>query len=51
MLLRFRAKEGGYSCFVDEVLAAISQGETLEGAKLVLACQREFAEKPEILRP
>jgi predicted RNase H-like HicB family nuclease len=47
------AKEGGYTCFVEEVPAAISQGETLAEAKanlldalkLVLACQRELAEK------
>jgi predicted RNase H-like HicB family nuclease len=47
------AKEGGYTCFVEEVPAAISQGETLEEAKanlldalkLVLECQRELAEK------
>ena len=47
------AKEGGYTCFVEEVPAAISQGETLAEAKanlldalkLVLACRRELAEK------
>ena len=47
------AKEGGYTCFVEEVPAAISQGETLDEAKanlmdalkLVLECQREIAEK------
>jgi predicted RNase H-like HicB family nuclease len=47
------AKEGGYTCFVEEFPAAISQGETLEDAKanlmdalkLVLECQRELAEK------
>jgi predicted RNase H-like HicB family nuclease len=47
------AKEGGYTCFVEEVPAAISQGETLEEAKanlldalqLVLQCQRDLAEK------
>jgi len=47
------AKEGGYTCFVEEIPAAISQGETLEEAKsnladalnLVLPCQRELAEK------
>jgi len=47
------AQEGGYTCFVEEVPAAISQGETLEEAKanlldalrLVLECQRELAEK------
>jgi predicted RNase H-like HicB family nuclease len=55
------AKEGGYTCFVEEVPAAISQGETLDEAKanlldalkLVLECQREIAEKdlsPDALR-
>lgn len=55
------AKEGGYTCFVEEIPAAISQGETLEEAKanlrevlqLVLECQRELAEKnlsPEAVR-
>jgi predicted RNase H-like HicB family nuclease len=47
------AKEGGYTCFLEEIPAAISQGETLEEAKsnlldalkLVLECQRELAEK------
>jgi predicted RNase H-like HicB family nuclease len=47
------AREGGYTCFVEEVPAAISQGETLAEAKanlldalkLVLQCQRELAEK------
>ncbi len=47
------AEEGGYTCFVEEIPAAISQGETLEEAKanlrealeLVLECQRELAEK------
>ena len=47
------AKEGGYTCFVEEIPAAISQGETIEEAKanlvnalrLVLQCQRELAEK------
>jgi len=47
------AKEGGYTCFVEEIPAAISQGETLDEAKanlldalkLVLACQRELSEK------
>ena len=46
------AKEGGYTCFVEEVPAAISEGETLEEAKanlvdalkLVLQCYRELAE-------
>ncbi len=55
------ADEGGYTCFVEEVPAAISQGETLDEAKanlldalkLVLECQRELAEKgmsPKALR-
>jgi predicted RNase H-like HicB family nuclease len=55
------AKEGGYTCFVEEIPAAISQGETLDEAranlldalKLVLECQRELAEKnlsPEAVR-
>ena len=47
------AKEGGYACFVEEIPAAISQGETIEEAKanladalkLALQCQRELAEK------
>lgn len=47
------AREGGYTCFVQEVPAAISQGETIAEAKanlldalrLVLQCQRELAEK------
>jgi len=26
-------KEGGYTCFVEEIPAAISQGETVEEAK------------------
>ena len=47
------AREGGYTCFVEEIPAAISQGETLEEAKanlrdalqLVLECQRDLAEK------
>jgi predicted RNase H-like HicB family nuclease len=47
------AEEGGYTCFVEEIPVAISQGETLEEAKanladaqrLVLQCQRELAEK------
>jgi predicted RNase H-like HicB family nuclease len=47
------AKEGGYTCFVEEIPAAISQGETLEEAKanlldalkLVLECQRDFASR------
>jgi predicted RNase H-like HicB family nuclease len=47
-----RAAEGGYSCFIEEIPAAISQGETIKEAKanlldalkLVLQCQRELAE-------
>ena len=47
------ATEGGYTCFVEEIPAAISQGETLEEAKsnladaltLVLQYQRELAQK------
>ena len=47
------AAEGGYTCFVEEVPAAISQGETLAEAKanlvdalrLVLRCQRELADR------
>ena len=47
------AKEGGYTCFVEEIPAAISQGETLAEAKanlldalkLVLQYQRELVEK------
>jgi len=47
------AKEGGYTCFVEEFPAAISQRETIEEAKanladalkLALQCQRELAEK------
>jgi len=47
------AKEGGYSCFIEEIPAAISQGETLEEAKsnladalkLVLQYQRERVEE------
>lgn len=46
------AEEGGYTCFVEEIPAAISQGETLEeakenlleGLKLVVECYREMAE-------
>ena len=55
------AKEGGYTCFIEEIPAAISQGETLTEAKanvldalrLVLQCHRELVEKtlsPEALR-
>jgi predicted RNase H-like HicB family nuclease len=55
------AKEGGYTCFVEEIPAAISQGETLAEAKanlldalkLVLQYQRKLVEKslsPEAVR-
>jgi len=55
------AQAGGYTCFVEEIPGAISQGETLEEAKanlrealqLVIECQRELAEKklsPEAVR-
>ena len=45
------AKEGGYTCFVEEIPATISQGETIEEAKanladalkLALQCQRQLA--------
>lgn len=47
------AAEGGYTCWVEEIPGAISQGETLAEAKanlldalkLVLQCQRELAAK------
>ncbi len=47
------AKEGGYTCFVEEVPAAISQGETLgeakanllDALKLVLECQRDLTKE------
>ena len=47
------APEGGYTCFVEEVPAAISEGDTLEEAEanlrdaltLVLRCHRELAER------
>jgi predicted RNase H-like HicB family nuclease len=47
------APEGGYTCFVEEIPGAISQGETLAEAKenlldalkLLMECQREIAEK------
>jgi predicted RNase H-like HicB family nuclease len=55
------APEGGYSCFVEEIPAAISQGETLDEARanlldalrLVVEAQRELAEQavsPEAVR-
>ena len=54
------AKEGGDTCFVEEVPAAISQGETLAEAKanlldalkLVLECQvHGICRQLEIARP
>lgn len=47
------APEGGYTCWVEEIPAAISEGETLEEAEanlkeavqLVLECQRELSEQ------
>ena len=47
------ADEGGYTCWVEEIPAAISEGETLEEAetnlmdalKLVLECQRELSDQ------
>lgn len=47
------APEGGFTCWVEEVPAAISEGETLEEAeanladavKLVLECQRELSDQ------
>lgn len=47
------AVEGGYTCWVEEIPAAISEGETLEEAeanlmdalKLVLECQRELSDQ------
>ena len=47
------AKEGGYSCFIEEIPAAISEGDTLPEAKanlldalkLVLEYQRKQVEK------
>lgn len=48
------AQEGGYTCFVGEIPAAISEGDTLEEAKanlldalkLVIECQRVPASPP-----
>ena len=47
------AKEGGYTCFIEEIPAAISEGDTLEEAKanlldalkLVLDYQRKQVAK------
>lgn len=45
------APEGGYTCWVEEIPAAISEGETLEEAEqnlrealvMVLECQKELS--------
>ena len=47
------AAEGGYTCWVEEIPAAISEGETLDEAetnlmdalRLVLECQRELSDQ------
>ena len=47
------AAEGGFTCWVEEIPAAISEGETLQEAeanlaealKLVLECQRELSDQ------
>jgi len=47
------AREGGYTCFVEEIPAAISEGETLEEARanlldalrLVVDAQRHLTEE------
>ena len=47
------AQEGGYTCWIEEIPAAISEGETLEEAeanltdalKMVLECQREISDR------
>ncbi|WP_395741574.1 type II toxin-antitoxin system HicB family antitoxin [Prosthecobacter sp.] len=47
------APEGGFTCWVEEIPAAISEGETIEEAesnlmealKLVLECQRELSDQ------
>jgi len=47
------AAEGGYTCWVEEIPSAISEGNTLEDAeanlmdalKLVLECQRELSDQ------
>lgn len=47
------AIEGGYTCWVEEIPAAISEGATLEEAEanlqqalaLVLECQRELSDQ------
>ncbi len=52
------AAEGGYTCWVEEIPAAISEGETLEEAetnlmdalKLVLECQCELSDQTRSLQ-
>ena len=47
------AAEGGFTCWVEEIPAAISEGDTIEEAesnlmealKLVLECQRELSDQ------
>lgn len=47
------APEGGYTCWVEEIPAAISEGDTLDSAEhnlrdalqQVLECQRELSEQ------
>lgn len=47
------AVEGGFTCWIEEIPAAISEGETLDEAeanlmdalKLVLECQREISDQ------
>ena len=47
------AEEGGFSCYIEEIPGAISEGETLEGARenltdalrMVLAANRELANR------
>ncbi len=47
------AAEGGFTCWVEEIPAAISEGDTLqeaeetlmEAVKLVLECQRELSDQ------
>ncbi len=47
------ATEGGFTCWVEEIPAAISEGETLqeaeanlmEAVKMVLECQRELSDQ------
>ena len=52
------APEGGYTCWVEEIPAAISEGETLEEAEqnlrealvMVLECQKELSGRMTSLR-